>query len=225
MGGDETITAIRKHPLVDQVCEMLHDDIITLRCLLGGELDVSELWNELGVGCTPIQEAIDRFQQGGLVVYEDSVGVHTLDLDQYDIIETGQLAVALHCATTRLAIAHGGRAITMAGLEKYLKKYRWARNVQNEVTAVNRFVETFCVHYGSRRPDASIVSIQSQRLLLQCIYADYLTEHGSHAGDFESMLEVARKGDAEEVRVYLQRNTDRYILILMEHVLKEEATR
>ena len=62
-------------------------------------------------------------------------------------------------------------------------------------------------------------------MLLRYIYADCLTERGSHAEDFEGMLEAARRGDAEEVCVCLQRNTDRCIPVLMEYVLKEKAAR
>ena len=100
-----------------------------------------------------------------------------------------------------------------------------AWDVQSEVMAVNRFVGTFYAHCGNRRLDANMISIQGQQLLLRYIYADCLTERGSHVEDFEGMLEAARRGDAEEVCVCLQRNTDRCIPVLMEYVLKEKAAR
>ena len=219
------MAAIKKRSLVDQVYEMLRGDIITLRRPLGSKLNVNELQDELGVSCTPIREAVNRLQQEGLVVYENNVGAHILDLDQHDITEIEQLAMTLHCAAIRLAMAHGDRAAIVTGLEKYLEEYRRARNVQSEVMAVNRFVGTFYAHCGNRRLDANMISIQGQQLLLRYIYADCLTERGSHAEDFEGMLEAARRGDAEEVFVCLQRNTDRCIPVLMEYVLKEKAAR
>ena len=168
------MAAIKKRSLVDQVYEMLRGDIITLRRPLGSKLNVNELQDELGVSCTPIREAVNRLQQEGLVVYENNVGAHILDLDQHDITEIEQLAMTLHCAAIRLAMAHGDRAAIVTGLEKYLEEY---------------------------------------------------TERGSHAEDFEGMLEAARRGDAEEVCICLQRNTDRCIPVLMEYVLKEKAAR
>ena len=197
------MAAIKKRSLVDQVYEMLRGDIITLRRPLGSKLNVNELQDELGVSCTPIREAVNRLQQEGLVVYENNVGAHILDLDQHDITEIEQLAMTLHCAAIRLAMAHGDRA----------------------VMAVNRFVGAVYAHCGNRRLDANMISIQGQQLLLRYIYADCLTERGSHAEDFEGMLEAARRGDAEEVCVCLQRNTDRCIPVLMEYVLKEKAAR
>ena len=193
------MAAIKKRSLVDQVYEMLRGDIITLRRPLGSKLNVNALQDELGVSCTPIREAVNRLQQEGLVVYENNVGAHILDLDQHDITEIEQLAMTLHCAAIRLAMAHGDRAAIVTGLEKYLEEYRRARNVQSEVMAVNRFVGTFYAHCGNRRLDANMISIQGQQLLLRYIYADCLTERGSHAEDFEGMLEAARRGDAEEV--------------------------
>ena len=192
------MAAIKKRSLVDQVYEMLRGDIITLRRPLGSKLNVNELQDELGVSCTPIREAVNRLQQEGLVVYENNVGAHILDLDQHDITEIEQLAMTLHCAAIRLAMAHGDRAAIVTGLEKYLEECRL---------------------------DANMISIQGQQLLLRYIYADCLTERGSHVEDFEGMLEAARRGDAEEVCVCLQRNTDRCIPVLMEYVLKEKAAR
>ena len=215
------MAAIKKRSLVDQVYEMLRGDIITLRRPLGSKLNVNELQDELGVSCTPIREAVNRLQQEGLVVYENNVGAHILDLDQHDITEIEQLAMTLHCAAIRLAMAHGDRAAIVTGLEKYLEEYRRARNVQSEVMAVNRFVGTFYAHCGNRRLDANMISIQGQQLLLRYIYADCLTERGSHVEDFEGMLEAARRGDAEEVCVCLQRNTDRCIPVLMEYFFRE----
>ena len=104
------MAAIKKRSLVDQVYEMLRGDIITLRRPLGSKLNVNELQDELGVSCTPIREAVNRLQQEGLVVYENNVGAHILDLDQHDITEIEQLAMTLHCAAIRLAMAHGDRA-------------------------------------------------------------------------------------------------------------------
>ena len=157
------MAAIKKRSLVDQVYEMLRGDIITLRRPLGS----NELQDELGVSCTPIREAVNRLQQEGLVVYENNVGAHILDLDQHDITEIEQLAMTLHCAAIRLAMAHGDRAAIVTGLEKYLEEYRRARNVQSEVMAVNRFVGTFYAHCGNRRLDANMISIQGQQLLLR----------------------------------------------------------
>ena len=113
------MAAIKKRSLVDQVYEMLRGDIITLRRPLGSKLNVNELQDELGVSCTPIREAVNRLQQEGLVVYENNVGAHILDLDQHDITEIEQLAMTLHCAAIRLAMAHGDRAAIVTGLETW----------------------------------------------------------------------------------------------------------
>lgn len=219
------MAAIKKRSLVDQVYDTLRGDIIMLRRPLGSKLNVSELQEELGVSCTPIREAVNRLQQEGLVVYENNVGAHILDLDRHDIIEIEQLAMTLHCAAIRLAMEHGDRNAMAAELEKHLEEYHRARNVQSEVTAVNRFIGTFYANCGNRRLDASMISIQGQQLLLRYIYANCLDQRGSSAQDFEAMLEATRAGDAEQVCAHLQANTDRNIPVLMEYVLREQAAR
>ena len=219
------MAAIKKRSLVDQVYEALRGDIIMLRRPLGSKLNVSVLQEGLGVGCTPIREAINRLQQEGLVVYENNVGAHILDLDRHDIIEIEQLAMTLHCAAIRLAMEHGDKDAMAMELEKHLEEYRRAKNVQSEVTAVNRFVGVFYAHCGNRRLDASMISIQGQQLLLRYIYANCLEERGSHAEDFAAMLEAAKAGEGEQVCALLQANTDRQIPVLMEYVLREKAAR
>ena len=216
------MAAIKKRSLVDQVYESLRGEIISLRRPLGSKLNVNELQEELGVSCTPIREAINRLQQEGLVVYENNVGAHILDLGPHDIIEIEQLAMTLHCAAIRLAMANGERKTIVAGLEKYLEEYRKAKTVQNEVMAVKRFVGIFYANCGNRRLDASMISIQGQQLLLRYIYANGLEERGSHPEDFEAMLEGARAGDGEAVCAALQANTDRQIPVLMEYVAEED---
>lgn len=216
------MAAIKKRSLVDQVYESLRGEIISLRRPLGNKLNVNELQEELGVSCTPIREAINRLQQEGLVVYENNVGAHILDLGPHDIIEIEQLAMTLHCAAIRLAMDNGERKTIVAGLEKYLEEYRKAKTVQNEVMAVKRFVGIFYANCGNRRLDASMISIQGQQLLLRYIYANCLEERGSHPEDFEAMLEGARAGDGEAVCAALQANTDRQIPVLMEYVAEED---
>ena len=219
------MAAIKKRSLVDQVYEALRSDIIMLRRPLGSKLNVNELQEELGVSCTPIREAVNRLQQEGLVVYENNVGAHILDLDRHDVTEIEQLAMTLHCAAIRLAMEHGDRAAILEGLEKHLEEYKRARNVQSEVMAVNRFVGTFYANCGNRRLDASMISIQGQQLLLRYIYATCTEQRGSHAEDFEAMLEAARQGDGERVCALLQQNTDRSIPVLMEYVLRSRESR
>ena len=219
------MAAIKKRSLVDQVYEVLRRDIITLRRPLGSKLNVNELQEELEVSCTPIREAVNRLQQEGLVVYENNVGAHILELDQHDIVEIEQLAMTLHCAAIRLAMAHGDRAAMISELEKYLGDYRRAKTVQSEVTAVHRFVGVFYGHCGNRRLDASMISIQGQQLLLRYIYATCLTQRGSHAGDFEAMLEAVRAEDGERVCALLQANTDRQIPVLLDYAAQGRGHR
>ena len=219
------MAAIKKRSLVDQVYEVLRRDIITLRRPLGSKLNVNELQEELEVSCTPIREAVNRLQQEGLVVYKNNVGAHILDLEEHDVIEIVQLAMALHCAAIRLAMAHGDKSAMVTELEKHLEDYKRAQNVQSEVMAVNGFVGTYYHHCGNRRLDASMLSIQGQQLLLRYIYANCLTRRGSNAEDFEAMLEATRAGNADKICAGLQANTDRSIPTLIEFVRREKAAR
>lgn len=210
------MAAIKKHSLVDQVYEHLRTDIITLQRPLGSKLNVSELQEELGVSCTPIREAVNRLQQEGLVVYENNVGAHILDLEAHDVEEIQQLAMTLHCAAVRLAMKRGDRAAMLAELERRLEEYQKAKSVQSEVTAVNRLIGTFYHNCGNRRLDESMISIQGQQLLLRYIYAASAPERAGNVPDLQAVVTAVESGDADAVCAALRSYADRMTPTILE---------
>lgn len=198
---------IKKNSLVDQVHQWLRAEIVSLQIPLGEKLNVNELQEQLGVSCTPIREAVNRLQQEGLVVYENNVGAHVLQLDSHDVEEIHQLAMTLHCAAIRLSIAHGDRRAIVEELEQRLSEYRRARTVKSEVAAVNLFLGTYYHNCGNRRLDGSMISLQGQQLLLRYIYATCVKERAADADVFAQMLCDTRLGNAEAVCATLERYT------------------
>jgi len=212
------MSALKKSSLVDQVYQKLRTEIIMLKRPMGSKLNVNELQQELGVSCTPIREAINHLQQEGLVIYENNIGAHVLLLKEHDVLEIQQLAVTLHCAAARLAMENGDRQQIAAELKKHLSDYISARNVQSEVTAVNRFIGTFYHHCGNQRLDKSMTSVLGQQMLLRYIYAGCTPERGRLRDDYRRMLEAVLRGDTDELCIAIQENTDKTTPVILEFV-------
>ena len=206
--------SIKKQSLVDMVYDKLREAIIQLKLPLGSKLNVNELQSQIGVSCTPIREAINRLQQEGLVVYENNVGAHIISLEPHDVLEIQQLAMTLHCAAIRLAMANGDREVIVRELKERLEDYVHAKNSHDEVMAVKEFLGTYYHNCGNRRLDRHMLAIQGQQTLLRYIYASCVKERGADAEIFRQMLDSTINGDADAVCQTLQEYTDHMTLIV-----------
>lgn len=209
--------SIKKNSLVDQVYDTLRGDIISLQLPLGSRLNVNELQKELGVSCTPIREAINRLQLEGLVTNETNIGASVLELDAHDVEEIQQLAMTLHCAAIQLSMKRCERNDLIVPMEKHLKDYLRARNVQSEVTAVNYLVGVFYHRCGNRRLDKSMISLQGQQLLLRYIFASCREDSRSEA-DFAPLLAALHEADVDAVCSALQDYTDHCTPVILKYV-------
>jgi len=191
---------------------------------MGNRLNVNDLQEQLGVSCTPIREAINRLQQEGLVIFENNVGAHVLRLREHDVLEIQQLAVTFHCAAARLAMENGDREAIAAELDEHLEDYKTARNVQNEVMAVNRFLGTFYHNCGNRRLDNSMISIQGQQLLLRYIYADCIPERSKQKDGYQKMLDMVLRGDTDGLCIAIKENADNTTPALLDFVKRYQSS-
>lgn len=214
--------AIKKRSLVDMVYDKLRESIIELKIPLGSKLNVNELQERMGVSCTPIREAINRLQQEGLVVYENNVGAHIISLEPHDVLEIQQLAMTLHCAAIRLAMANGDRDAIVTELRQRLAEYTAATTTQEEVAAINAFLGTYYHNCGNHRLDHHMLAIQGQQMILRHIFASCIIERGVDAAMFRQMLDDTVGGDAEAVCRTLQRYTDRMTLVVEGKVASEQ---
>ncbi len=125
--------------------------------------------------------------------------------------------MTLHCAAIQLAMSKCERNDLLAPMEKHLKDYLRARNVQSEVAAVNHLVGVFYHCCGNRRLDKSMISLQGQQLLLRYIFATCREDTKSEA-DFAPLLAALREADADAVCSVLQDYTDNCTPVILKYV-------
>ena len=109
--------------IADRAYADLRDSIVTLRLAPGTALREDELMRELGLGRTPLREAVKRLALEGLVEVRPRSGTFVTDVRAEDIVHIAELRAELEAQAARLAAVRlddGGRALA-AELDAALK--------------------------------------------------------------------------------------------------------
>ncbi len=78
---DDRATAVRPETLTEQAYNRLEEMIVTLRLAPGAVLSEQTLANELGIGRTPVREALQRLSHEGLVLVLPRKAIIVTDTD------------------------------------------------------------------------------------------------------------------------------------------------
>lgn len=93
----------------------LHERIVTLRLAPGTTLHEETLMSELGIGRTPLREAIKRLALEGFVAVQPRRGTYVTDVDAADIVHITEVRAELEGYAAELAArrmdAEGRRAL------------------------------------------------------------------------------------------------------------------
>jgi DNA-binding GntR family transcriptional regulator len=102
-----------------QAYECLRDQIVTLRRVPGSLLDEAELMKSLGLGRTPIREALQRLAREGLVLIRPRRGIYVANLNLTDLQQIFELRQVLEGYAAALAAERATDA-DLAALEEAL---------------------------------------------------------------------------------------------------------
>jgi DNA-binding GntR family transcriptional regulator len=103
--------------IADRAYADLRDSIVTLRLAPGTALREDELMRELGLGRTPLREAVKRLALEGLVEVRPRSGTFVTDVHARDIVHIAELRAELEAQAARLAakrLDDDGRALAAA---------------------------------------------------------------------------------------------------------------
>ena len=89
--------------IADRAYEALRDRIVTLRLAPGTLLREDELMRELGIGRTPLREAIKRLAHENLVAVAPRSGTFVTSVDAADIIHISEVRAELEAQAAELA--------------------------------------------------------------------------------------------------------------------------
>jgi DNA-binding GntR family transcriptional regulator len=85
---------------------MLKERIVTTRMKPGAMIEPAALVNDLGLGSTPVREALKRLQTEGLVVVLPRRGMYVSDVTLEGLRELEEVRIPLETLGARLAVRH-----------------------------------------------------------------------------------------------------------------------
>lgn len=99
----------------ERAYELLKEEIITTRMKPGAMIEEAVLVNDLGLGRTPVREALKRLEAERLVVVLPRRGMYVAEVTLAELRELEEVRVVLETLSARLAVQH----ITPRQLEEF----------------------------------------------------------------------------------------------------------
>ncbi|MBN1318512.1 MAG: GntR family transcriptional regulator [Anaerolineales bacterium] len=194
--------SLKVQTIQENVVDRIRDLILTRHLRPGERIVQSELAEQLGVSRTPIREALYELASDGLVVLSRHKGASVADFSLDDLIDIYSIRIPLEGQGAYLATQNmdsDGLGKLQALFEQM--KDLFQRGDRWRLLSVNRqFYAEFFAYARRRRLYELIMKHLDMASLyrrlaftLEDLYDNTIAEH-------EKLLEVIKRGDAEEVR-------------------------
>jgi DNA-binding GntR family transcriptional regulator len=196
--------------LASKAFDQLRDDILSGVIAAGARLHIRELCARLGIGLSPMREALNRLAAQGFAVQSDQRGFTAAPLDVADLADLTQARAAVNAAALRDAIMHGDDAWAEAVL---LAHHRLARIPRDSIAASSQWETCHRTFHA-----ALLAGCRSGRLRLYC---EQLFTMGDR---YRRLSRVAAEGrdvageHAAIMRAAVERDADLAVALLDAHV-------
>lgn len=180
----------------------LRDRIVTLRLAPGTVLREDELMSELGIGRTPLREAIKRLALENLVAVQPRSGTYVTSVDASDIVHIAEVRAELEAQAAELAARRMNGAVR-ARAEALLAEVRELERTA-DADALMRLDESIhrVAWEGSQNPYMIETLERYFALSLRVWYVvlDRVPGLGTAVLDHSRLLEAMLDGDAPRAR-------------------------
>src|SRR5262252_3544320 len=177
--------------LADKAYVAIRDRLIMLDIRPGEPIDDSELARELGVGRTPVREALKRLEGDRLVVSFPRRGTFATGMDIADLAHISDIRAQLEPLAARRAAEHASRPSRTEELDVIQADgpdlMRWDLTVHRAIyrAAGNPHLEDVLIRYGNL----------ATRIF--CLFLDRLPNVDEHVGEHAALLRAIAEGDAD----------------------------
>jgi DNA-binding GntR family transcriptional regulator len=202
---------IAKKSLSQQAYEAIRHKIIALELEPGAVIDEQAFKDELGVGRTPIREALQRLAQENLVTIIPRRGMFVTEIGLTDLQRLFEMRLALESLAARLAAVRGQES-HWAAMEAALQQARNLPSASNE-----RFSELDELFHRMIWQAADNRFLQDSLTMLYALnlrlWYFALSQMGSMAGtvqEHEQILQALRQRDADRAAELLEQHMHRF---------------
>jgi DNA-binding GntR family transcriptional regulator len=191
----------RAGDIVAQVHEQLRNAILLGEIRPGAKASQAELARDLGVGRTPLREAVRMLQDEGLVLAEPNRRVQIASLSVQDAEELYVMRIALEVAASRITTPQltRGDIAELEGLMAQMSHLASADSVALFRPVHRAFHERFVAGAGTR-PAALIAELFDHAERYRAVYGAASPDHfGRRTAEHRAMLDAAAAGDPDAV--------------------------
>jgi DNA-binding GntR family transcriptional regulator len=195
-------------PLSRQAYEKLRDEIVTLGRAPGEPLDEAMLVEELGLGRTPIREALQRLACEGLVTIRPRRGTFVAGLGISDLIELFEFRLEIEGYAAALA-AERANAADIAALESALTPLRNARPTHDNAAhiEIDRAFHRALAHATHNKfLEHHLARLYNLNLRLWYLALDKIGPMRDAIEQHEAILNGIRARDAKCARAAMQKH-------------------
>ncbi len=201
--------------LATDAYERLRADILAGTVAPGARLHIRDQCQRLGIGLSPMREALNRLAAQGFVVQSDQRGFTAIPLDLVDLSDLTLARSAVNEAALRDSLAHGDSDWEEALVLAHHRLVRVPRTAGN---ASPEWEDRHRLFHG-----ALVAGCRSGRLRMYCEQLFVMSDRYRRV----SRIGTGARNVAREHEMILQaallRETDRAVHLLEEHVRHTEA--
>lgn len=191
-------------PLSVQAYEQIRRKIVSLALPPGATVDESALQEELGVGRTPIREALQRLSLEKLVTIVPRRGIFVTEIAITDLQRLFEVRIELETLAARLATERGTAAHWRA-MEEALDRVSQAADTSNEELIVTDEVchQILYAATDNKFLQDTLVTLYALSLRLWYFALADVTDVRQALAEHRELLNALRAGDAERAEKIL----------------------
>jgi DNA-binding GntR family transcriptional regulator len=132
---------IQKHPLKEDIFDVLHEKIISGTYKPGDWLRQDDIATQLGVSMTPVREALDLLVSAGLAERVPYRGVRVREMSTQDVVEAYGLRLVLEAVIAQEAARNitSEQVVVLEGILEKMKKHETLQDVSSERQSSREF--------------------------------------------------------------------------------------
>jgi DNA-binding GntR family transcriptional regulator len=183
--------------LADKAYMAIRDRLIMLNIRPGDPIDDDELAKDLGVGRTPVREALKRLEGDRLVVSYPRRGTFATGMDISDLAHISEIRAQLEPLAARRAAERAVRT-AHAELASHIQQLDIAQLDRTELMRWDLAVHR-AIYRAAGNPHLEDVLIRYDNLATRifCLFLDRLPTVDEHVGEHVKLLRAIAAGDAD----------------------------
>ena len=186
--------------LADRAYVAIRDQLIMLEIRPGEPIDDDELARSLGVGRTPVREALKRLEGDRLVVTYPRRGTFATGMDITDLAHISEIRVQLEPLAARRAAEHAARPVRdeLDRLAVRIEELDVSRAERDELMRWDLVVHR-SIYRAAGNPHLEDVLVRYDNLATRifCLFLDRLPTVDQHVGEHVGLLRAIAAGDAD----------------------------